>query len=172
MDDGSGNEGGFGPPDAPVAYFDGFTGKKALTDYVDPISTGRKEAARKFPIAKGQICEWAYLAQAGGGVEPIIGCVGYPATDIHHGPDKNTLRNVVGNVHRICVYCHNRWHAKNDPHYGKRATYEDGKIDPTVPFIPEGEYAEHDPETLATDDEVFEEEKRRRNESRKHGNLA
>jgi len=156
---------GDGVPDRPAAYFDGFTGRKALTDYVDPISSGRKEAARKFPIEKGQKCEWAWLAAAGGGVAPITGCPGYPAEDIHHGPDKNTLRNVVGNVHRICTYCHNRWHGANDPHYGERPPADQ-------PFVPvDGEWVEHDPVTKASDEEVFAEEMRRRNESRRHGNL-
>lgn len=111
------------------------------------------------------VCEWAWLAAAGGGVVPIVGCPGYPASDVHHGPDKNTLRNVEGNVHRICPTCHNRWHALNDPHYGSRPPADQ-------PFLPvDGEWLEHDPMTKATDEVVFAEEIRRRNESRKHGNL-
>jgi len=35
----------------------------------------------------------------------------------HHGPDKNTLNNEKGNVHRICHSCHNRWHTLNDEDY-------------------------------------------------------
>lgn len=35
----------------------------------------------------------------------------------HHGPDKNTLNNDPGNVHRICHWHHNNWHALNDPDY-------------------------------------------------------
>lgn len=153
-------------PARPEAYFEGFTGRKALTDYVDPLSTGRKDAARKFPITKGMVCEWAWLAAAGGGVVPIVGCPGYPATDIHHGPDKNTLRNVVGNVHRICSNCHNRWHGANDPHYGERPPADQ-------PFVPmDREWVDHDPDTRASDEDVFAEEMRRRDESRRHGNLA
>lgn len=162
----SGDDGDFPDldDDAPEAYFDGFTGTKALTKYRDPVSTGRKEAAVKFPIKIGQKCEWAFQKDCGGGVVPIVGCVGYPATDIHHGPDKNTLRNVVGNVHRICANCHNRWHGANDPHYGPRPPADQ-------PFLPmEREWVDHAP-VKATDDEIFEEEKRRRNDSRKHGNL-
>lgn len=149
------------------AYFDGFTGTKPLADYVNPISTGRKEAARKFPIKVGLKCEWAWLAKAGGGPLPIIGCTGYPATAIHHGPDKNTLKNVEGNVHRICANCHNRWHGRNDP------LYPDERPPADLPFLPldGNEWAEHDPTTKATDAEVFQEEARRRDESRKHGNL-
>lgn len=154
-------------PKTPVdSYFEGFTGTKALTDYADPISTGRKEAARKFPIAVGMTCEWAWLKNAGGGAIPIVGCTGYPATAIHHGPDKNTLRNVEGNVHRICANCHNRWHGVNDPLYPAERPPAD------EPFLPtDGNWKEHDPKTKATDEEVFAEELRRRNESRKHGNL-
>jgi hypothetical protein len=148
------------------AYFDGFTGSKPLSEYADPISTGRKEAAAKFPISKGLVCEWAWLKNAGGGALPIIGCPGYPATDIHHGPDKNTMRNVPGNVHRICVNCHNRWHGANDPLYPKVRPPAD------QPFIPDdGVYEEHDPLTKATDAEVFEAEGKRRDDSRRHGNL-
>lgn len=111
-------------------------------------------------------CEWAWLKSAGGGVIPIVGCPGYAAEAIHHGPDKNTMRNVVGNIHRICAECHNRWHGANDPYYGERPPADQ-------PFLPvDIEWQEHDPQTRATDDEVFEEEKRRRNESRRHGNLV
>lgn len=89
----------------------------------DPISTGRKRAAIAAPITVGMICEWAYLKEAGGGVEPITGCTGYPATDRHHGPNKATLDNTTKespddsgkwNLHRICSMCHNRWHSAND----------------------------------------------------------
>lgn len=119
------------------------------------------------------VCEFAWLARAGGGVTPIVGCPGYPATDIHHGPDKNTLRNVVGNVHRICAYCHNRWHAVNDPAYGPRPTKADGSVNAGVPFTPvDRPFEDHDPDTKATDEEVFAEEMKRRNDARRHGNLA
>lgn len=84
----------------------------------DPISTGRKRAARLFPIAPGQVCEWAWHKHCGGGVEPIVGCTGRPATNIHHGPDKSTLNNDrATNISIICEFCHNRWHGANDKYY-------------------------------------------------------
>jgi hypothetical protein len=152
-------------------YFDGFDGTKDPSQYADPMSSGRKKAARVAPIKPGMICEWAWLAKAGGGVVPIIGCPGRPASDRHHGPDKNTLHNNVGvNLHRICDWCHNQWHAKNDPFYGERPRNPDGSIDATKPFIPEGtEVLAHDPETRATDEEVYQEDGLRREEARKHG---
>lgn len=138
---------------------DTHTGTKSLGDYKDPISTGRKFAAQVAPIDVGSICEWAGLARAGGGVRPIVGCVGRPASDRHHGPDKNTMNNAVGtNLHRICDHCHNTWHALNDPEYGERP-------DHTKPFIPAGEFGvdwfAHDPVTKATTEQVIEAEKKR-----------
>lgn len=107
-------------------------------------------------------CEWAFVKNAGGGVAPITGCVGYPAEHVHHGPDKNTFKNVEGNVHRICTPCHNRWHGANDPYYGERPAFE-------LPFLPTGEaWTEHAP-IAATDEEIFAEERRRRDDARKHG---
>jgi hypothetical protein len=154
------------------AYFDGYTGSKSLEDYSDPISTGRKEAAKKFPIKPGMVCEWAWLRNAGGGVKPIVGCPGHPAEAIHHGPDKNTMRNVPENIHRICAECHNRWHAANDEYYGERPTLPDGRVDASVPFHPIGlEPLAHDAVTIATDEEVHEEDKKRRAEARKHGSI-
>jgi hypothetical protein len=159
------------------AYFDGYTGTKSLEDYADPISTGRKEAAKKFPIKAGMVCEWAWLRYAGGGMEPIVGCPGHPAEAIHHGPDKNTMRNVEGNIHRICAECHNRWHGANDKYYGERPAKADGSVDASVPFWPlddDGERIEplpHDSVTLAPDELVHAEDKRRRDEARKHGGL-
>lgn len=88
----------------------------------DTESTGRKRAAKLFPIEPGMPCEWAGLKLAGGGVQPIMGCIPEArktATDIHHGPNKSTLANLVGNVHRICSQCHNRWHSINDKYYAK-----------------------------------------------------
>jgi hypothetical protein len=167
----------FDEPEELEAYFDGYTGSKNLDSYSDPISTGRKEAAKKFPIKPGMVCEWAWLRYAGGGIEPIIGCPGHPAEAIHHGPDKNTMRNVEGNIHRICAECHNRWHAANDPYYGERPTTPDGKIDASVPFHPlntKGERIDplpHDPVTLAPDEQIHAEDKRRRDEARRHGTI-
>lgn len=95
----------------------------------DPQSTGRKRAAKLFPLNRAAPCEWAGLEFAGGGKHPIKGC-GKPfrpdeeaGTQVnrHHGPDKSTTNNSEGNVHRICSRCHNRWHAANDPDYDHSA---------------------------------------------------
>lgn len=144
----------------------------APEDITDVLSAGRKRAAMLYPIFDGMTCEWAGLKFAGGGVEPIIGCDNNKLSskkggegelvqgDVHHGPDKNTLENSPGNAHRICAYCHHRWHAANDKYYGKRPTREDGKIDGTKPFLPldEHEWVKHDDQTLATDEEIKENE--------------
>lgn len=141
-------------------------------EIVDVLSTGRKRAAALYPIFEGMLCEWAGLKNAGGGVVPIIGCNGNRLSpkkggegdltqgDVHHGPDKNTLENGAGNAHRICAYCHHRWHAANDKFYGKRPTKDDGKVDGTKPFLPldEYEWVAHDPETEATQEEIEENE--------------
>lgn len=137
---------------------DGYDGNKSLADYKDPISTGRKRAAEMYPIHPGMVCEWAGLRRAGGGVVPIVGCVGRPASDRHHGPDKNTMNNAPSNMHRICDYCHNTWHAVNDPHYGERPEH-------TQPFIPKGdldvEWFLHDATTKASMEEIIEAETKR-----------
>ena len=86
----------------------------------DQQSTGRKRAAKLYPIDKESPCEWQGLLFAGGGYFPIVGCINGRQRARHHGPDKNTLNNEQGNVHRICDYCHNRWHAKNDDGYEER----------------------------------------------------
>jgi hypothetical protein len=96
--------------------------RKNQSKLKDPLSTGRKEAARKYKIDKDADCEWAYLEKAGGGKHPIKGCgltsVGVEKqAHLHHGPDKNTLNNEPGNVHKIGHFCHNRWHAANDDDY-------------------------------------------------------
>jgi hypothetical protein len=134
---------------------DGYQGNKSLSEYSDPVSTGRKRAKEMYPITPGMVCEWAGLKFAGGGVVPIVGCVGRPASDRHHGPDKNTMNNAPGNLHRICDHCHNTWHALNDPHYGERPEH-------TKPFLPlSGECAKHDAVTRATTAEVIEAETKR-----------
>jgi hypothetical protein len=116
----------------------------------DVESTGRKRAAVAYPIEPGStICEWAKLKFAGGGVNPIIGCNGNFATNRHHGPDKSTLNNERGNVHRICPTCHNRWHTVNDEHYGDRPPNGN-------PFLPlTGSCKGHDGETQASVEEIF-----------------
>lgn len=89
----------------------------------DQQSTGRKRASRLYPLDPDADCEWAGITNAGGGQYPIEGCGGNSKRPVakqecrHHGPDKNTLNNEPGNVHRICVTCHNRWHALNDKGY-------------------------------------------------------
>lgn len=120
----------------------------------DVLSTGRKRAAEAYPVTDGMLCEWAGLLYAGGGVFPIIGCDGnrlYTTKDKHarhHGPDKSTTNNSQGNVHRICVTCHNRWHTLNDQFYGKRP--EGG-----APFIPlTSSYQDHDPVTPAEQEDI------------------
>ena len=112
-------------------------------DMKDALSTGRKRAAEAIPDheLEGMICEWALLKEAGGGIHPIKGCHGNKATNRHHGPDKSTLNNErKKNLHAICAFCHNEWHAKNDNTYsGERPL--DGS-----PWIPDGDYKEHNPD--------------------------
>lgn len=86
----------------------------------DPVSTGRKRAAVLYPISGGQVCDWAWKKNCGGGIEPITGCTGRPASHIHHGPDKSTLNNDKTNISLVCEFCHNRWHVANDKYYGTR----------------------------------------------------
>ena len=83
----------------------------------DQQSTGRKRAARLYPLDRSAACEWRDKVNCGGGSNPIKGCDDGVQLNRHHGPDKNTLNNDEGNVHRICAHCHNRWHAANDPDY-------------------------------------------------------
>lgn len=83
----------------------------------DQQSTGRKRAAKLYPLDKDKNCEWSQSKSCGGGDHPIVGCIAGKQQARHHGPDKNTLNNGTGNVHRICHNCHNRWHAQNDPGY-------------------------------------------------------
>lgn len=83
----------------------------------DQQSTGRKRAAKMYPMKEGEACEWKMQKSCGGGELPIIGCIDGRQEARHHGPDKNTLNNEEGNVHRICHTCHNRWHTLNDEGY-------------------------------------------------------
>lgn len=107
----------------------------------DPKSTGRKRAAKLYPLEQEAPCEWQGRANCGGGRRPIIGCLSGKQEARHHGPVKNTTRNHEGNVHRICTRCHNHWHELNDLIYD------------------EGEYAllPHDPRT-ATEEEIVKED--------------
>jgi len=90
----------------------------------DVLSTGRKRAAVLYAIQPGQLCDWRWQKGCGGGIVPIIGCSGRPTTNIHHGPDKSTINNRPDNISSICAYCHNLWHAKNDPFYGEERIAE------------------------------------------------
>ena len=92
-------------------------GYKRDSTLKDQQSTGRKRAAILYPLDKESPCEWKGLRFAGGGRFPIVGCNSGTQSARHHGPDKNTLNNDEGNVHRICAHCHNRWHTLNDPDY-------------------------------------------------------
>ena len=87
-------------------------------------SAGRKEAAKLYPLEATKPCEWQGKANCGGGDYPILGCptgVNSVQQARHHGPEKNVQNNEKGNVHRICHYCHYRWHAANDPTYNWNA---------------------------------------------------
>jgi len=128
-------------------------GRPRLSDdeLSNPLKGGRLRAQREFPIPEGTKCEWAFLKSAGGGVNPVVGCMGSNAKHRHHGPDKSTLNNVKENVHLVCSVCHNRWHTLNDPYYGERP--EDG-----LPYLPTETYLPHDIETKATQEEQFDNE--------------
>lgn len=86
----------------------------------DRHSTGRKRAAQLYPLIREDPCEWRGKKNVGGGVYPIIGCIDGFQQHRHHGPNKDTLENGPGNVHRICTKCHNRWHARNNDGYDKQ----------------------------------------------------
>ena len=89
------------------------TGEK----YKNQVMAGRMYANRNIQIKEGDICDWAWKSNCGGGNNPILGCSGRAATERHHGPDKSTGNNSPENIHRICSYCHNLWHARNDKSY-------------------------------------------------------
>ena len=123
--------------------------------YKDARSTGRKRAAKLYGhlVNNGSVCEWAWKKHCGGGIVPIIGCTGRPAEHIHHGPDKSTFNNERSNISLVCEYCHNRWHALNDPHYEKERPANGA---PYLPRIPEGGTLHLLEEiTEATREEVF-----------------
>lgn len=131
---------------------------KDENDMTDPESAGRKRAAALLPkdILETMICEWSMLKEAGGGIYPIKGCHNNKATDRHHGPDKNTLNNERGtNLHAICSYCHNRWHAANDN------TYEGERPKDATSWTPRGEYKPHNPTDKMTIKESLVEELKR-----------
>lgn len=153
-------------------------GNANIGELTDAESTGRKRAKKMYPIKAGYVCEWAGLESAGGGVFPIRGCINNPASDWHHGPDKNTLNNEkaswgVGeaeNVHLICSWCHNMWHAMNDPFY---AQYE-RNVDQALPFLPVAgqPWSVHDPDTKASMDDLLEGLRKRKIEEQNHGSIS
>lgn len=139
-------------------------GYKEIGEYKDPVSTGRKRAAVILPDEALGECEWKNLKYAGGGANPIIGCTGKAATDRHHGPDKSTFNNTRPgegdtNLHAICSFCHNAWHAANDPSYGPNG--KDDRPADNSTWLPIGEWAPHDPNTKASSAELLMEEARR-----------
>lgn len=144
-------------------------------ELTDPVSAGRKRAEAKVDTNsrqyKGSQCEWKFLKFAGGGPKPIFGCTGYPASNLHHGPDKSTLNNSrpedVGdnepyNLHFICTWCHNRWHYANNKYYGANGG-EDRPLDNGA-WVPLVDYKEHDPVAKMTKEEAFMIESARSNE--------
>ncbi|MGS2592214.1 hypothetical protein [Streptomyces hebeiensis] len=88
-----------------------------------------------YPLDRDADCEWKLQKNCGGGNSPIVGCVKGKQEARHHGPDKNTLNNDHGNVHRICHTCHNRWHARNDEDYVWGSIYNNHS--PTVATLEE-----------------------------------
>lgn len=88
----------------------------------DQQSTGRKRAAKQFPLHRESPCEWQGYSNCGGGLKPILGCILGTQEARHHGPDKSVSNNEEGNVHRICHACHNRWHAANNADYDWNST--------------------------------------------------
>lgn len=146
-----------------------------IGELTDPRSTGRKRADRMYPITPGQVCEWANLKNVGFGPVNIVGCMGNPASDIHHGPDKNTLNNSkmsrgVGfgeNVHLICSPCHNKWHALNNQFYPDYDRVEDQ----TKPWLPvtDFDWADRTVPIPASFDELTAEEKARREDLERRG---
>lgn len=154
------------PVNSGYVHPDAWKFTQSIGTFTDPASTGRKLAARLFKIKPGMVCEWARQKNCGGGLHPIVGCMGNPASDIHHGPDKNTLNNAkvswalgdTENIHLICSFCHNRWHALNDPTYEKGY---DRARDQARPWLPVGdEWGQHEP-VAANFDELVAEERRR-----------
>ena len=160
--------------DSGYIHPDAWPSPENIGSLVDPASTGRKRQAKMYPITVGQVCEWSGLAgHLGDGVEFMVGCVNNPATDLHHGPDKNTLNNEkaswgVGdreNTHIICSECHNSRHAKDDPHYPEYDRVDD-QARPWLPIYPEG----YTPEVReATRDELWAEEERRKADRDRRG---
>jgi hypothetical protein len=92
-------------------------GQKDDNAVIDPKSTGRKRAAKMFPLNRSEPCEWQRKRFKLADDSFFVGCSTGLQQNIHHGPNKDTLVNEPGNVWRICSTCHNRWHALIDPSY-------------------------------------------------------
>ncbi|MDF2562855.1 MAG: hypothetical protein K0R99_4301 [Microbacterium sp.] len=160
--------------DSGYIHPDAWPSTEDIGTLVDPASTGRKRQAKMYEISVGQVCEWAGKAgMLGGGIEFMVGCVNNPATDLHHGPDKNTLNNEkaswgVGtqeNTHVICSECHNMRHAKDDRHYPGYDRVAD-QAKPWLPIYPDG----YEPEVReATTQELWAEEDRRKADRDRRG---
>lgn len=113
-------------------------------EMTNPLKAGRTRANRETVLSGP--CQWAGLKYAGGGIKPLVGCLGNERVARHHGPDKGTLNNEVGvNLHDICTSCHNRWHALNDEFYEKPRP----RTGPWFPRPDAGECKAHDPLTKA-----------------------
>lgn len=91
-----------------------FHGHKLDSSLKDQQSTGRKRAAKAYPLDRDAPCEWIGIKQPGGSAIELPDCINGKQQCRHHGPDYNTLNNDEGNVHRICHSHHNYWHAAND----------------------------------------------------------
>lgn len=70
-------------------------------------SAGRKRAGKAIEekLRNKGICDWAGLANCGGGKHPIVGCINGIAKHVHHGPDKDTSNNDPLNLHNIDESC-------------------------------------------------------------------
>lgn len=160
--------------DSGYIHPDAWLGTVDIGSLTDPMSTGRKRVVRMYPISGGQVCEWAGRKHCGGGPKPVIGCINNPASDQHHGPDKNTLNNekasrgvgTMENVSIICAECHNAWHAANDPYYPDY----DRSAQQAEPWLPYADFewgpAESEP---AEYDELAAEDRRRFQQAQKRG---
>lgn len=99
--------------------------KNVKNDYAlkDPQSTGRKRAAKLFPLDKERDCEFLGKTHAGAipGLRGIDGCSIRPNStpgkqQARHHLDYDTLNNDPDNVVRICHSCHRVIHEANDSH--------------------------------------------------------
>lgn len=143
------------PEDGEELTFSTKTGRKQKPNgrLRNPQRTGRARANSIKPIKPGDTCEWAGLKFAGGGIIPIVGCLGNAAITVHHGPDKDWLNNEETNLHKLCRDCHTAYHKFNDPFYiwqrpepGTPFYFREEVLDKVVP---------HDTETVATKQEIL-----------------